>query len=52
MEEKPMKGIKLGIVGICLGLCGIAFATNNIIAIGCTFIGMVLSIIGLFIKDK
>ena len=47
-----MKGIKLGIVGICLGLCGIAFVTNNIIAIGCTFIGLVSLIIGLFIKDK
>ena len=47
-----MKGIKLGIVGICLGLCGIAFATNNIISIGCTCIGLVLSIIGLYIKDK
>lgn len=47
-----MKGIKLGIVGICLGLCGIAFTTNNIIAISGTFMAVILSIIGFFIKDK
>ena len=24
-----MKGIKIGIVGVCLGLLGVAFSTNN-----------------------
>ena len=28
-----MRGIKIGIVGVCLSLMGIAFAMNNFIAI-------------------
>ena len=47
-----MKGIKIGMLGICLGLLGISFTTNNIIAISCTFVGVILAVIGLFIKDK
>lgn len=47
-----MKGVKVGILGICFGLLGVAFDTNNILAISCTFVGVVLSIIGLFVKDK
>ena len=47
-----MKGIKIGIVGVCLGLLGIAFSTNNDLSTGCATIGLVISIIGCFIKDK
>lgn len=47
-----MKGIKIGIVGVCLGLLGIAFSTNNVLAIGCAAIGLVVSVIGCFIQDK
>lgn len=47
-----MKGIKIGIIGICVSLFGIAFATNNFIAISAASIGLLLSIVGCFIKDK
>ena len=53
-----MKGIKIGIVGVCVSLLGIAFALNiafamnNIITIGAAFVGLLLSIVGCFIKDK
>lgn len=46
-----MKGIKLGIVGVCLGLLGIAFSTNNILAIGGAFLGLIVAVIGCFVKD-
>lgn len=47
-----MKGIKIGIVGVCVSLLGIAFAMNNFIAISAAFVGLLLSIVGCFIKDK
>lgn len=47
-----MKGIKTGIVGICLGLLGIALSTNNALAYGCATIGLLVAIAGCFIKDK
>lgn len=47
-----MKGIKLGILGVTIALLGIAFASNNVLAIGCAAIGVVLAIIGYFWKDK
>lgn len=47
-----MKGIKIGIIGICVSLFGIAFAMNNFIAISAASIGLLLSIVGCFIKDK
>ena len=47
-----MKGIRVGIVGVCLGLLGIAFSTNNVLAYGCAIIGVTVSVIGCFIKDK
>ena len=47
-----MKGLKIGIVGICVGLIGLAIATNNVAAIGGTIIGFVLSLIGCFVKDE
>ena len=47
-----MKGIKIGIVGVCVSLLGIAFAMNNFIAICGASIGLLLSFVGSFIKDK
>ena len=47
-----MMGIKIGIVGICVSLLGIAFAMNNFIAIGATSVGLLLSFAGYFTKEK
>ncbi len=47
-----MKGIKIGIVGVCVSLFGIAFAMNNFIAICGAAIGLLLSFVGCFLKDK
>lgn len=47
-----MKGIKIGIVGVCLSILGIACASNNAIAYGCAIIGLFVAIIGCFIKDN
>lgn len=38
--------------GVCVSLVGIAFAMNNFIAISAAFVGLLLSIVGCFIKDK
>lgn len=47
-----MKGIKIGIVGVCLSLLGIALSTNNVLAYGCAALGLLASIIGCLIKEK
>ena len=47
-----MKGIKIGIVGVCVSLFGIALALNNIFAICGGMIGLLLAIIGCVVKDK
>ena len=47
-----MKGIKIGIVGICVSLLGIAFAMNNFVAISAASVGLLLSIVGCFVKGK
>ena len=47
-----MKGIKIGIVGICVSLLGIAFAMNNFIAICGASIGLLLAVVGCFRKDE
>ena len=47
-----MKGIKVGIVGVCVSLLGIAFSTNNVLAYGCAVVGLALAVIGCFIKDR
>lgn len=52
MERDHMKGIKIGIAGICVSLLGIAFAMNNFIAICGASIGLSLAFIGCFAKDK
>ena len=47
-----MKGIKIGVVGVCVSLLGIAFAMNNFIAICGASIGLLLAFVGCFVKDK
>jgi len=47
-----MKGIKIGIAGVCVSLLGIAFATNNVLAIGGASVGLLLAVAGCFVKDK
>ena len=47
-----MKGIKVGIVGVCVSLLGIAFATSNALAYGCAAVGLALAVIGCFMKDR
>ena len=47
-----MKGLKLGIVGVCVSLLGLAFATYDFIAICIAAAGLLLSIIGCCIKEK
>ena len=51
-ECNCMKGIKIGIVGICVSLLGIAFAMNNFIAICGASIGFLLAFVGCLVKDK
>ena len=47
-----MKGIKIGIVGVCVSLIGIAFAMNNFVAISAASVGLLISIVGCLVKDK
>ena len=47
-----MKGIKLGIAGICVSLLGIAFAMNNFVAIVGAAAGLFLAVVGCCIKDS
>ena len=47
-----MKGIKIGIVGICVSLLGIAFAMNNFIAICGASFGLLLAVVGCFRKGE
>ena len=47
-----MKSIKISIVGVCVSLLGIAFAMNNFIAICGASIGLLLAVVGCFVKDK
>ena len=47
-----MKGIKIGIIGVCVSLLGIAFAMNNFVAICGASIGLLLAFVGCFVKDK
>ncbi len=45
-----MKGIKLGVIGICISLLGIAFAMNNFMAICLSLLGTLLSVVAYFVK--
>ena len=47
-----MKGIKIGIIGVCVSLLGIAFAMNNFIAICGASVGLLLAFVGFFTKDR
>ncbi len=48
-----MRGIKIAFVGICMGLLGITMQPNaHPIAVGCAFVGVVIAVIGCFLKDK
>ena len=47
-----MRGVKVGLVGIGISLFGLSFATNNIVVIGGTLLGLVVTCIGCFVKDK
>ena len=47
-----MKGIKIGIVGICVSLLGITIATNNFYAISAAAVGLLLSAVGCYAKEK
>lgn len=51
-ERDCMKGIKIGIVGVCVSLLGIAIAMNNFIAICGATIGLLLAFMGCLAKDK
>ena len=46
-----MKGIKCCLVGVCIGLVGIAAGTGNGNATFLTGVGLFVSFIGLCIKD-
>lgn len=47
-----MKGIKLGIAGLCVSLLGITFAMNNFVAIVGAAAGLLLAIVGCCLKDS
>lgn len=47
-----MKGLKIGILGICVSLLGIAFGMNNFIAICGAAVGLVLAVVGCFTKEQ
>ncbi len=48
-----MKGIKIALAGVCLGLLGIAMQPDAApIAVCCALGGVVIAIIGCFVKDK
>lgn len=46
-----MKGVKLGLLGVSLGIVGLAGASNNVIAVAFAFVGVTVSIAGFFVKD-
>lgn len=48
-----MKGIKLVFVGVCFGLLGIAMRPDvTPIAAGCALVGVIVAIVGYFVKDN
>lgn len=47
-----MKGIKLGIIAICVGLMGLSIAASNFYAICGGGLSVLLSIIAYFIDNK
>ena len=47
-----MKGLKLCVAGVCVSLLAIALALSNFMAIVGATIGLLLAIVGYFIKDN
>ena len=48
-----MRGIKVAFVGVCLGLLGITMQPNaHPISVVCALVGVVVAIVGCFVKDK
>lgn len=47
-----MNGIRIGILGVCVSLLGIALSTYNFLAICGASIGLLLAFVGCFIKEK
>lgn len=48
-----MKGVKLALVGVCLGLLGIAMQPDaSPIAVYCALAGVIVSVVGCFLRDK
>ena len=46
-----MKGIKLGIIAICISIFGLSMSTNNFLAYCGCGIALILSIIAFFIDN-
>ena len=46
-----MKGIKTGLLGVCLGIAGLAVASNNIIAMAFGYLSVLAAFAAFFIKD-
>lgn len=46
-----MKGIKMGLLGVCLGVAGLAAASNNFIALVFAFLSVTTAIASFFVKD-
>lgn len=49
--ENAMKGIKAGLLGVCLGIAGLAAASYNMIAMAFAFAGVAVAIAAFFVKD-
>jgi len=48
-----MKGIKVAFVGVCVGLLGITMQPNaHPISVVCALVGVIIAIIGCFVKEK
>lgn len=46
-----MKGIKLGLLGVCLGLAGLAAASNNFAAMAFSYVSVTAAIAAFFVKE-
>lgn len=47
-----MKGIRIGIVGICTGMLGIACGMGNFLAVCGAAAGLLLAVASCFVKDR
>ena len=47
-----MKGVRLGLFGISLGILGLSVATNNVYSAGLAALGTVIAFVGCFIKKN